>query len=62
VTEGKQAGLVETDQFGATSVPGLYVIGDASVTGFMNVTGAVAEGAFVGASLQGAMVKEDANC
>lgn len=61
VTEGKQAGLVETDPFGGTSVPGLYVVGDASVTGFMNVTGAVADGASVGAAVQGAMLKEDAS-
>ncbi|AMV40169.1 NAD(P)/FAD-dependent oxidoreductase [Planctomyces sp. SH-PL62] len=59
LTEGRQAGIVETDAFGATSVPGVYVIGDASSTGMMNVTGAVSDGSMVGGAVQHALVKED---
>ncbi len=59
LTEGRQAGTVETDAFGATAVPGLYVIGDASSAGMQSVPGAVSDGSMVGVAVQRALVKED---
>jgi len=59
LTEGRQAGTIETDAFGATSVPGLYVIGDASSAGMQTVPGAVSDGSMVGVAVQRALVKED---
>jgi len=59
LTEGRQAGTIETDAFGATSVPGLYVIGDASSAGMQSVPGAVSDGSMVGVAVQRALVKED---
>src|SRR6266700_418296 len=59
LTEGRQAGTIETDPFGATSVPGLYVIGDASSVGMQSVPGAVSDGSMVGVAIQRALVKED---
>jgi len=59
LTESRQAGTIETDAFGATSVPGLYVIGDASSAGMQSVPGAVSDGSMVGVAVQRALVKED---
>jgi thioredoxin reductase len=60
LTEGRQAGVVETDAFGATSVPGLFVIGDASsARPDQTVAGAVSDGGKAGFAVQIALVKED---
>lgn len=48
---------VETDQFGATTVPGLYVVGDAS-RGMPSVTTAVADGALAAIMANKAIIKE----
>jgi thioredoxin reductase len=50
---------VETDQFGATSVPGLYVVGDAS-RGMPQVATAVSDGSLAAIMANKTMVKEDA--
>jgi thioredoxin reductase len=49
----------DTDQFGATSVNGLYVIGDAS-RGMPQVTTAVSDGALAAIMVNKVMLKEDA--
>ncbi len=51
---------VETDQFGATAVPGLYVVGDAS-RGMPQVATAVSDGALAAIMANKAMIKEDAD-
>ena len=60
VADGWLAGMVETDAAGATTVAGLYVVGDASAAGLMNVAGAVADGAAAAGAANTAMLKEDA--
>ena len=55
----KKRGAAQTDAFGATSVPGSYVIGDASSAGMQSVPGAVSDGSMVGVAVQRALVKED---
>lgn len=50
IADGPKAGMVQTDLFGATSVEGLYVVGDASEAGVSSVASAVSEGS-VAASL-----------
>jgi thioredoxin reductase len=50
---------VDADSFGSTSVPGLYVVGDAS-RGASQVTAAVAEGALAAIMANKALIKEDA--
>ncbi len=49
ITEGRIAGLVKTDAFGATSVESLHVVGDASSVGVQSVASAVAEGSIAAA-------------
>lgn len=51
---------VEVDQFGATAVPGLYVIGDAS-RGMPQVATAVADGSMAAIMANKAMIKEDSD-
>lgn len=51
---------VDTDPFGATTVPGLYVVGDAS-RGVPQVTTAVSDGALAAVMANKAMLKEDIN-
>lgn len=60
VAEGPKAGMVRTDPFGATSVEGLYVVGDASDAGVPSVASAVAEGAVAAAMASKAIFSEDA--
>lgn len=57
-TEGWTAGTVPTDAFGATTVPGLYVVGDASSVGVPSVASAVAEGSAAGAMASRAVIRE----
>lgn len=51
---------VEADPFGATVVPGLYVVGDAS-RGMPQVATAVSDGALAAVMANKAMIKEDAD-
>ncbi len=60
VTEGWLAGTVKTDPSGATEVPGLHVVGDASYAGSPSVAGAVADGSMAAGTINHAMLKEDA--
>jgi thioredoxin reductase len=57
--EGGFKDAVEADQFGATAVPGLYVVGDAS-RGMPQVTTAVSDGSLAAIMANKAMIKEDA--
>lgn len=57
--EGAFTEVVDVDQFGATSVPGVYVIGDASF-GFPQVSTAVADGALAAIVINKAILKENA--
>jgi thioredoxin reductase len=50
---------VEVDQFGATAVPGLYVVGDASL-GMPQVATAVSDGAMAAIMANKSILKEDA--
>lgn len=60
VAEGPKAGMVQTDPFGATSVDGVHVVGDASDAGVPTVASAVAEGAVAAAFASRAIFAEDA--
>ncbi|WP_237170676.1 NAD(P)/FAD-dependent oxidoreductase [Paludisphaera borealis] len=60
VADGPKAGMVRTDPFGATSVEGLYVVGDASDAGMPSVASAVAEGSVAAAIASKAIFTEDA--
>jgi thioredoxin reductase len=60
VADGPKAGMVRTDPFGATSVEGLYVVGDASDAGVPSVASAVAEGSAAAAFASKAIFAEDA--
>lgn len=57
--EGAFQDAVETDPFGATSVSGLYAVGDASL-GVPQVATAVADGSLAAVAANKAMLKEDA--
>lgn len=57
--EGAFKDAVESDLFGATSVPGLYVVGDASL-GAPQVATAVSDGVLAAMMANKAMSKEDA--
>ncbi|MEO2091918.1 MAG: NAD(P)/FAD-dependent oxidoreductase [Gemmataceae bacterium] len=57
--EGGFKDAVEADQFGATAVPGLYVVGDAS-RGMPQVATAVSDGSLAAIMANKAMIKEDA--
>ncbi len=54
---GVYSDTAETDQFGATSVPGVYVVGDASV-GAPQVTTAVTDGAMAATMINKSLVKD----
>ncbi len=56
ITEGRIAGLVKTDAFGASSVEGLYVVGDASSVGVPSVASAVTEGSIAAAMASRSMI------
>jgi len=60
VAEGPKAGMVRTGPMGATDVPGLFVVGDASDGGVPTVASAVAEGATAAAFATRALLSEDA--
>lgn len=60
VADGPKAGMVRTDPFGATSVEGLYVVGDASEAGVPSVASAVAEGSVAAAFASKAIFAENA--
>ncbi|SIO64919.1 Thioredoxin reductase [Singulisphaera sp. GP187] len=60
VADGPKAGMVRTDPFGATSVEGLYVVGDASDAGVPSVASAVAEGSIAAAGASRTFFTEDA--
>ncbi len=60
VPDGPKAGMVQSDQFGATGVEGLYVVGDASGYGLPSVASAVAEGSAAAAAASRAIFAEDA--
>ena len=57
--EGGFKDAVDADLFGATVVPGLYVVGDAS-RGMPQVTTAVSDGSLAAIMANKAMIKEDA--
>eukprot|EP00456_Euglypha_rotunda_P083851 TRINITY_DN835_c0_g1_i3.p1 TRINITY_DN835_c0_g1~~TRINITY_DN835_c0_g1_i3.p1 ORF type:complete len:343 (+),score=68.46 TRINITY_DN835_c0_g1_i3:2063-3091(+) len=57
--EGGFRDTVEVDQFGATAVPGLYVVGDAS-RGMPQVATAVSDGSLAAIMANKTMIKEDA--
>lgn len=54
---GVYSDTAETDQFGATSVPGVYVVGDASV-GAPQVATAVTDGAMAATMINKSLVKD----
>lgn len=56
--EGMFADAAETDQFGATSIPGLFVVGDASF-GAPQVTTAVSDGSLAAIMVNKSLVKEE---
>jgi thioredoxin reductase len=60
VVDGPKAGMARTDPFGATSVEGLYIVGDASDAGSPSVASAAAEGATAAALASKAIFTEDA--